>query len=81
MGVWTVKDSTGQLRSDFIGASRLEVGRRIVPEHFDAFRLHVSSSYRELFDRAVGQVLEREGWQIVRAKGGGKGRPCGRAAL
>jgi hypothetical protein len=64
---WTVKDSSGQLRPDFIGASRLEVGRRIVPAHFDAFRLQVSTSYRELFDRAVSQVLAREGWQIVRS--------------
>ncbi len=33
-----------------------------------AFRLHVSSSYRETFDRAVTQVLDRQGWQIVRVK-------------
>jgi hypothetical protein len=38
----------------------------VVPAHYDAFRLQVSSSYRELFERAVTQVLEREGWQIVR---------------
>jgi hypothetical protein len=65
---WTVKDNTGQLRSDYVCASRLEVARRIAPGHFDAFRLHVSTSYRELFDRAVSQVLAREGWQIVRAR-------------
>jgi hypothetical protein len=64
---WTVRDKTGELRWDFVCASPLEVGRRIVPAHFDAFRLHVSTSYRELFDRAVKQVLAREGWQIVRA--------------
>jgi hypothetical protein len=64
---WTVRDKTGELRRDFACASRLEVARRIVPAHFDAFRLHVSTSYRELFDRAVKQVLLREGWQIVRA--------------
>jgi hypothetical protein len=63
---WTVKDGTGRLLADFVGASPLEVGRRIVPTHYDAFRLHVSSSYRALFDRAVSQVLEREGWKIVR---------------
>jgi len=39
--------------------------RALVPAHYDAFRLHVSSSYRELFDRAVTQVLKREGWEIV----------------
>ena len=66
---WTVKDSTGQLRSDFLSASRLELGRRIVPSHFDPFRLHVSQSYRELFDRAVGRVLAQEGWEIVRTTG------------
>ena len=65
---WTVKDNTGQLRSDIVCASRLEVARRIVPAHFDAFRLHVSTSYRELFDRAVSQVLAREGWKIVRTR-------------
>jgi len=69
---WTVKDSTGQLRSDFISVSRLELGRRIVPAHFDPFRLHVSQSYRDLFDRAVGRVLAQEGWQIVRMKGRAK---------
>jgi hypothetical protein len=63
---WTVKDGNGQLRSEFAGASPMEVGRRIVPTHYDAFRLHVSSSYREVFDRAVSQVLEREDWQIVK---------------
>ena len=65
---WTVRDGNGQLLADFIGASPMEVGRRIVPTHFDAFRLHVSSSYRETFDRAVAQVLQRQGWQIVRVK-------------
>jgi hypothetical protein len=69
---WTVKDSTGQLRTDVMCPSRLEVGRRIVPAHFDAFRLHVSPSYRQMFDRAVSEVLAREGWQIVRTRARGK---------
>ena len=73
---WTVKDHTGQLRSDIVCASRLEVARRIVPRHFDPFRLHVSTSYRELFDRAVSQVLAQEGWQIVRTRS--RGKPHGR---
>jgi hypothetical protein len=66
---WTVRDGTGQLLADFVGPSPLEVGRRIVPVHYDAFRLQVSSSYRALFDRAVSQTLERRGWQIVRMRG------------
>ena len=65
---WTVRDGNGQLLADFVGASPLEVGRRIVPTRYDTFRLHVSSSYRAMFDRAVSQVLAREGWQIVRVK-------------
>ena len=48
--------------------SPLEVGRRIVPTHFDAFRLHVSASYREVFDRAVQKVLAQQGWQIVKVR-------------
>jgi hypothetical protein len=66
--IWTVKDSTGHLRPDIAGATRIEVGRRIVPGHYDPFRLEVSPSYRQMFDRAVSQVLAREGWQIVRAR-------------
>jgi hypothetical protein len=66
--VWTVKDSNGDLLEAFEGDSRLEVGRKVVPSRFDAFRLHVSSSYREIFDRAVAQVLQRERWEIVRVK-------------
>ena len=65
---WTVRDGNGQLLADFVGASPLDVGRRIVPTRYDAFRLQVSSSYRETFDRAVTQVLQRQGWQIVRVK-------------
>ena len=63
---WTVKDGNGRLHAEFAGISPLEVGRRIVPTHFDAFRLHVSPSYREVFDRAVQKVLAQQGWQIVK---------------
>jgi hypothetical protein len=63
---WTVRDGTGQLLADFVALSPTEVGRRILPQHYDAFRLEVSSSYRALFDRAVSQTLARRGWQIVR---------------
>jgi hypothetical protein len=65
---WTVRDSQGQLLPGFICNSPLEVGRKVAPTHFDAFRLHVSASYREVFDRAVAQVLQRQGWQIVRMR-------------
>ena len=63
---WTIKDGTGQLRAEFAAASHLEVGRRILPGRYDAFRLHVSPSYREMFDRAVAKVLAQQGWQIVK---------------
>ncbi len=63
---WTIKDGTGRLLAEFAGASPMDVGRRIVPTRYDAFRLHVSSSYREVFDRAVHKVLAQHGWQIVR---------------
>jgi len=43
MTAWTVKDNAGQLLPAFVCASRLEVGRKVVPTHYDAFRLHVSS--------------------------------------
>ena len=65
---WTIEDSNGELLPDFACNSRLEVGLKVVPARYDAFRLQVSSSYRELFDRALRQVLEREGWHIVQVK-------------
>jgi hypothetical protein len=65
---WMVKDSNGQLLSNLTGASRLDVGRKLVPTRFDAFRLEVSSSYREMFERTLSQVLERKGWEIVRVR-------------
>jgi hypothetical protein len=64
--VWAVKDSNGQLLADLAGGSRLDVGRKVVPTRYDAFRLEVSSSYRELFERTLSQILQRNGWQIVR---------------
>jgi hypothetical protein len=65
---WTVKDRNGELLHQFACPSPLEVVRKVVPSRYDTFRLHVSSSYRELFDRAVKQILESEDWQIERMK-------------
>ena len=73
---WTVRDGNGELLAHFVGASPLEVGRRIVPARYDAFRLHVSPSYRAMFDRAVAQVLECQGWQIVRVKTPARRKPA-----
>jgi hypothetical protein len=68
MTTWAIKDSNGQVLPDFLGSSRIEVGCKVVPVRFDAFRLRVSSSYRELFERVLHQVLERHGWEIVQIK-------------
>jgi len=65
-GTWTVRDNTGQLLARFVAGSRFEVGRKLLGNRYDAFRLQVSSSYREVFDRELRNVLERYGWQIVR---------------
>jgi hypothetical protein len=65
---WTVRDNAGQILAGFDCASRLEVARKVAPTHYDPFRLQVSHSYREVFDRVVNQVLERKGWKIVRMK-------------
>ena len=35
---------------------------------YDAFRLEVSPSYRELFDRDLKAALAREDWRIVPLK-------------
>ena len=62
---WTVRDNSGQLLPRFVGGSRFEVGRKLLGNRYDAFRLQVSSSYREIFDRELRNVLAREDWQIV----------------
>jgi hypothetical protein len=69
---WTIEDSNGELLDTCACSSRIEVGLKIVPTRFDAFRLHVSASYREVFDRTLSQVLERKGWHIVQVGPGGK---------
>jgi hypothetical protein len=63
---WTIQDNTGRHLPHFIANSRIEVGRKIVPAYYDNFRLHVSASYRQAFERALLKVLAQEGWQIVR---------------
>jgi hypothetical protein len=66
---WMVQDSNGQLLADYTGSSRFDVGRKVVPGRIDAFRLEVSPSYRELFERSLTQILQRQGWKIVRVRG------------
>jgi hypothetical protein len=65
---WTVRDSNGELLPSFIAASPREVARKVVRNRYDAFRLEVSPSYRELFDRDLKSALAREDWRIVPIK-------------
>src|SRR4026207_874981 len=65
---WTIRDGNGQLHAEFAAVSPLEVGRRIVPAHFDAFRLHLSPPHRAPLARAVAKVLAQQGWQIVKMR-------------
>lgn len=68
MLAWTVMDRDGELLPRFIAGSPREVGRKVVRNRYDAFRLVVSPSYRELFDRDLQSVLAREDWRIVPLK-------------
>ena len=68
MNAWTVIDKNGEPLPRFIAGSPREVGRKVVSNHYDAFRLEVSSSYRERFDRDVQGVLAREEWRIAPIK-------------
>ena len=68
MTTWAVKDHNGQILPDLRGSSRFEVGCRVLPARYDVFRLHVSASYRELFERALQHVLEQNRWQIIEIK-------------
>jgi len=67
-GCWTVRDGNGDLLAHFVAGSRHEVARKIVRNRYDMFRLQVSSSYREVFDRDVKNVLELQDWEIVPLK-------------
>ena len=66
--VWGVKNDGGEVLEDFTAASRIDVGRKLVPARYDAFRLQVSESYRELFERAVSRILDQRHWRIVRVR-------------
>jgi hypothetical protein len=48
-----------------MAGSRQDVARKVVRNRYDLFRLQVSSSYRELFDRDVKSVLKHQNWKIV----------------
>jgi len=65
---WIVKDANGEPLAQFSGSSRRDVGRKLVGQRWDAFRLEVSASYRELFDQALARLLEHKGWEIVRVR-------------
>jgi hypothetical protein len=52
--VWTVKERKG------IAGTPRDVARKIVWAPYDAFRLEVSRSYRELFAHDLKNVLERK---------------------
>jgi hypothetical protein len=73
---WTVKDHEGRVLPSFSAASRLDVERKLVPTHYDAFRLHVSSSYREMFARDLAKVLAQKHWRIVRTRNKASERPA-----
>jgi len=64
-GAWTVRDSNGDLLAHFMAGSRQDVARKVVRNRYDLFRLQVSSSYRELFDRDVKRALKHQNWEIV----------------
>lgn len=65
---WTVKDGEGHVLPHFTAASRLDVERKLVPNRYDGFRLHVSSSYREMFARDLAKVLAHKDWRVVRTR-------------
>jgi hypothetical protein len=65
---WAIRDKEGQVLPGSVGASRIEVGRKILPGRYDPFRLHVSASYREMFDRQLEKMLTLNEWRIVRVK-------------
>lgn len=65
---WTVRDGNGELLPHFLARTRQEVGRKLARKRYDPFRLQVSSSYREVFDREVNSVLQLKNWEIVPLK-------------
>ena len=71
---WTIRDGDGHVLPAFTAATRLEVARKVVPRHYDAFRLHVSSSYREMLCRDLEKVLAIKDWRVVRARASGPRR-------
>lgn len=66
--VWALIDSSGHSVPGLVGTSRIELGRTLLPGRYDPFRLHVSASYREMFERDLTRFLAQNGWQIARVK-------------
>jgi hypothetical protein len=49
-----------------------------VPTYYDPFRLHVSVSYREIFDRELTKVLSVTRWRIIRIRTRARGAKASR---
>ena len=62
---WTVRDSKGELLPHFSAGFSAGCRPQDRAAPYDAFRLEVSPSYREPFDRDLKAVLAREDWRIV----------------
>src|SRR5262245_8971752 len=43
VALWGVKNHVGEVLQDFTATSRIEVGRKLVPTRYDAFRLQCRS--------------------------------------
>ncbi|HZT48401.1 MAG TPA: hypothetical protein VFA64_10540 [Hyphomicrobiaceae bacterium] len=65
---WAVQDGNGRLLTEYTGGTQLDVARKLLGRRYDAFRLQVSRSYREVFDRELRNVLDRQAWRIVRLR-------------
>jgi len=55
--MWAVKDGSGRIVSSFGSRLRLELANKLIGERYDAFRLQVSSSYRQLFEPGSNEDL------------------------
>jgi hypothetical protein len=63
---WTVRNANDDVLTLFTSPSPFEVARKVVPTHDDAFRLRLSSSYRELMTGLRCRSWNARNCQIVR---------------
>jgi hypothetical protein len=68
--IWTVKDSAGSVMPNFMGASRLDVERKLVPTFMTRFVWHVSHPTGKYSNASWGRFCHTSAGKSVASTSG-----------